>query len=188
MTVKRTIQLSEERDAFARSLVDSGRYSSVDDVFREGLDLLRKEVAGENATMEAFRATIERRSKGPTISAIEMEKRISAIIARKRQVTSFAAKRHQLRCPTHPGELLRQDILPAIGKSKTEIADLIGISRRHLSQILKEERAVSAAVAVRFGKMFGNEPLMWMRMQAAYDVWHAAREINVSSIPMLRGG
>jgi len=100
-------------------------------------------------------------------------------------MTSFVAKRNPDRCPTHPGALLRDDILPAIGKPKTEIANLLGISRQHLHEILAEERPVSAAVAVRFGKMFGNGPLFWTRMQAAYDAWHAEREVDVSNIPTL---
>jgi len=103
-------------------------------------------------------------------------------------MTSIVAKRNQDRCPTHHGALLRDDILLAIGKTKTEIANLLGISRQHLYEILREHRPVRAGVAVRFGKMFGNEPLMWIRMQAAYDAWHAAREIDVSSIPTLKVG
>lgn len=101
-------------------------------------------------------------------------------------MTSFVAKRNPNRCPTHPGALLRDDILPAIGRPKTEIANLLGISRQHLYEILSEDRPVSAAVAVRLGKMFGNGPLMWIRMQAAYDAWHAVREIDVSGIPTLQ--
>ncbi len=101
-------------------------------------------------------------------------------------MTSFAAERNPDRCPTHPGALLREDILPAIGKPKTEIAKLLGISRQHLYEILREDRPVSAAFAVRLGKMFGNGPLFWVRMQAAFDAWHAVREIDVSNIPTLK--
>lgn len=44
------------------------------------------------------------------------------------------------RCPTHPGELLREDVIPATGKSKTEIARMLGISRQHLRDLsLKRE-------------------------------------------------
>lgn len=187
MTVKLSIQLSEERAAFARSLVDSERYSSIDDVIEAGLALLYGKIDGEDAAMETLRATIESRLTGPTISAAEMETRVAAIVGRKRQLTSFAGKRDPNRCPIHPGALLREEILPAIGKPKSEIANSLGISRHHLDDILRGESPVSAAVAVRFGKMFGNGPLMWMRMQAAYDAWHAVREIDVSGIPTLRG-
>ncbi|MDQ7262123.1 HigA family addiction module antitoxin [Paracoccus sp. PS-1] len=89
------------------------------------------------------------------------------------------------RCPTHPGELLREDVIPAVGKPKTEIARLLGISRQHLYDIMAEKKPVSPEVAVRLAKMFGGEPLAWVRMQGAHDAWHAAREVDVSSVPTL---
>jgi addiction module HigA family antidote len=89
------------------------------------------------------------------------------------------------RCPTHPGELLREDLIPAADKHKAEIARMLGISRQHLHDILAERKPVSAEVAVRLAKLFGNEPLVWIRMQGAYDGWHASREVDVSSIPTL---
>lgn len=101
-------------------------------------------------------------------------------------MSSFTAQRNPDRCPTHPGALLREDILPAVGKPKTEIASLLGISRQHLYDILREDRPVSASVAVRLGKLFGNGPLLWVRMQAAHDAWHAVREVDVSGIPTLK--
>jgi addiction module HigA family antidote len=87
------------------------------------------------------------------------------------------------RCPTHPGELLREDIIPATGLAKTDIARMLGISRQHLYDITSERKPVSAHVAVRLAKMFGGDPLAWIRMQGAYDAWHAAREVDVSAIP-----
>ncbi len=179
--------LTKDQQAFARSLVDSGRYSSVEDVLQAGLELLHAEIDGESGAMGTLRATIESRLKGPTISTEEMETRVAAIVAGKRQTVSVAAKRDPNRCPIHPGALLRDDLLPAIGKPTPEIANLLGIPRHHLDEILREDRPVSAAVAVRFGKMFGNRPLMWVRMQAAYDTWHAVREVDVSGIPTIRG-
>lgn len=89
------------------------------------------------------------------------------------------------RCPTHPGEVLREDVIPATGKSKTEIARMLGISRQHLHDILAERKPVSAEVAVRLGKLFGNAPLVWIRMQGDYDGWHATREVDVSAVPTL---
>ena len=89
------------------------------------------------------------------------------------------------RCPTHPGELLREDVIPATGKSKTEIARMLGISRQHLHDILAERKPVSPEVAVRLAKLFGNEPLFWIRMQGAFDAWHASREVDVSGVPTL---
>ena len=85
----------------------------------------------------------------------------------------------------HPGELLREDILPALGKSKTEIAKLLGISRQTLYDILVEKQPVTVAMALRLGKLIGNGPLLWLNLQRAYDLEQAEREIDVSSIPTL---
>ena len=66
------------------------------------------------------------------------------------------AKRNSARCPTHPGALLREDVIPATSKTKAEIAQLLGISRQHLYDILRERKPVSPAMAVRLGKLFGD--------------------------------
>jgi len=97
-----------------------------------------------------------------------------------------AAKRYSSRCPTHPGALLREDVIPATGRTKAEIAQLLGISRQHLYGILGERKPVSPAVAVRLGKLFGDGAGVWVRMQAAYDTWNAERQEDVSKIPTLR--
>lgn len=99
---------------------------------------------------------------------------------------AYVAKRNSTRCPTHPGALLREDVIPATGRSKSEIARLLGISRQHLYDILCERKPVSPAVAVRLGKLFGDGAAVWVRMQGAYDTWHAEREEDVSKIPTLR--
>ena len=98
----------------------------------------------------------------------------------------YAAKRDPKRCPTHPGALLRDEMIPATGRRKAEIAGLIGISRQHLYDILNERKPVSPAVAVRLGKLFGDGAGVWTRMQAAYDTWHAEREEDVSEIPTIK--
>ncbi|MDE7547598.1 HigA family addiction module antitoxin [Acetobacter fabarum] len=89
------------------------------------------------------------------------------------------------RCPTHPGEILRDDVLPALGKSKIKIAALLGISRQHLHDILSENKPISPVVAVRIGKLCGNGPTLWNRMQSAYDEWQAVKTVDVSEIPTL---
>lgn len=93
--------------------------------------------------------------------------------------------RNPNRCPTHPGELLREDVLPEVKKSKAEISRLLGISRQHLHDILAERKPVSPEVAVRLGKLFGNGASIWIRMQGAYDGWQASRSVDVSEIPTL---
>jgi addiction module HigA family antidote len=101
-------------------------------------------------------------------------------------MTEYPAKRNPDRCPSHPGALLREVTIPATGRTKVEIASLLGISRQHLYDILREAKPVSPTVAVRLGKLFGDGAAPWLRMQAAHDTWHAEREIDVSEIPTIR--
>ena len=100
-------------------------------------------------------------------------------------MAEYAARRDAKRCPTHPGAVLRNDVLPAVGLHKVQIAEYLGISRQHLNDILLERKPVSPNVAVRLGKLFGNGPALWVRMQAAYDTWHAEREVDTSDIPTI---
>src|SRR4051795_12827702 len=100
-------------------------------------------------------------------------------------MAEYIAKQNPNRCPSHPGALLR-DVIPATGKTKTEIARLLGISRQHLHDIMEEKKPLSPEVAVRFGKLFGDGPGVWVRMQAAHDTWHAERNVDVSGIPTLK--
>lgn len=89
--------------------------------------------------------------------------------------------------PTHPGELLREDVLPALGRSKVEIADLLGISRRQLYLILDEEAPITPRMSLRIGKLTGTTPESWLAMQQAYDLKLAARELDrvLKTIPTL---
>jgi addiction module HigA family antidote len=102
-------------------------------------------------------------------------------------MADYAAVRNPNRCPAHPGELLRE-VIPATGKGKGEIAALLGISRQHLYDILKEHKPVSPSVAVRLGKLFGDGAGVWVRMQGAYDTWHAERDlaVEIKKIPRLK--
>lgn len=89
--------------------------------------------------------------------------------------------------PVHPGELLREDVLPALGKSYTEIASLLGTSRQTLHDILNEKQSITPAMALRFGKLCGNGPDLWIDMQRAYDLRIAEREMadEIKKIPTL---
>jgi addiction module HigA family antidote len=97
----------------------------------------------------------------------------------------YKAVRNNNRCPSHPGAVV-DDILHDIHKSKSEIARLLGISRQHLYDVLAGKKPVSPQVAVRIAKAFGGSSESWLRMQAAYDAWHAEREVDVTKIPTLK--
>ena len=72
--------------------------------------------------------------------------------------------------PTHPGELLPEDVIPALALPKTEIARRLGISRQTLYDILDEKQPVTPAMALRLGKFFGNGPDFWLNLQRDYDL------------------
>ena len=95
-------------------------------------------------------------------------------------------ERHPSIVPTHPGELLREDIMPALCMSKTAVARALGISRQTLYDILNERQPVTAEMAVRFGKLFGNGAAFWINLQRARDLAIAERTVDVSGIPTLQ--
>ena len=100
-------------------------------------------------------------------------------------MTDYPAKADPKRCPPHPGEII-EDILPATGKSKTAIAALLGISRNQFHAIIAGKKPVSANTAARLGKLFGNGPALWLRLQASFDAWHAERDVDVSDVPTIK--
>ena len=87
--------------------------------------------------------------------------------------------------PAHPGEILREDILPSLALSKTAMAEALGISWQTLYDILNEKQPVTAEMAVRFGKLFGNGARFWVNLQRSHDLAVAERTVDVSGIPTL---
>lgn len=98
-------------------------------------------------------------------------------------------KRSAERCPTHPGAFLREIVLPAVSASKVEIAAALGISRQSLYDILSEKQPVTPGMAVRLGIVFDTSSASWLKMQTAYDLWHAEREIDATKLhPLPKAG
>jgi antitoxin ParD1/3/4 len=85
MGVKSSISLSDQQDAFARHLVEQGRFSSVSAVIQNGLDLLRQRTEAEETETSALKALLADRLRGDFVSAAEMETRLTGMIDRKRQ-------------------------------------------------------------------------------------------------------
>lgn len=79
------------------------------------------------------------------------------------------------RPPTHPGEILREEVFPALGIGVQRAAAVLGLSRRTLSGILAEERSVTPEIAARLGRFCGNGPELWLALQATYDRWQSHR-------------
>ena len=75
------------------------------------------------------------------------------------------------RRPTHPGELLREETLPAAGLTQSEFASRLGVSRRIVSEVIHERRAVNPDLAHRLARVFNTTPEFWLRLQEAVDIW-----------------
>jgi len=72
--------------------------------------------------------------------------------------------------PVHPGEIIREDVLPSVGLSVSAAAKALGVSRQMLHDILAERRPLSAVMCLKVARLFGGSPDMWMRVQATYDL------------------
>lgn len=81
------------------------------------------------------------------------------------------------RCPTHPGELLREIIEEHLGLSISETARRIGISRQTLHAILAGTAPLTPETALRLGKLVGRKPDLWLHMQQAFDLWTASQRL-----------
>ncbi len=79
------------------------------------------------------------------------------------------------RKPTHPGEILREDVLPALGMTQTALAARLGVSRLSVSELLHGKRALSADMAMRIARLTNTTPESWLRMQEALDLWELER-------------
>jgi addiction module HigA family antidote len=75
------------------------------------------------------------------------------------------------RRPTHPGAILREDVLPTIDMTQTELAERLAVSRLSVSELLHEKRALSPEMAVRLAVLLNTSPESWLRMQEALDLW-----------------
>ena len=79
--------------------------------------------------------------------------------------------------PPHPGETLREDVLPALGLTVTEAAGQLGVTRAALSRVLNCRAAISPEMALRIeawlGVENGGRADLWLGQQGAYDLWKA---------------
>src|SRR5947209_5687629 len=81
--------------------------------------------------------------------------------------------------PAHPGDILREDVLPALGLTVTEAAAQLDVTRVALSRVLNGRAAISSEMALRLEKWLGPEnggdATVWLAMQSQYDLWHTSK-------------
>jgi len=93
-------------------------------------------------------------------------------------MTEYRVKRPLQRPSIHPGEVLREDVLPALGLSRSETARRLGVSRQQLHRILACTHPITAEMALRIGKLLGNGPGLWLRMQQNHDLWRLEQSLK----------
>lgn len=84
--------------------------------------------------------------------------------------------RNPNRRPTHPGAILREDVLPGLDMTQGKMSELLGVSRLTVSQLLHEHRSLSPDMAMRLEKLLGTSAESWLRMQEAVDLWEARQQ------------
>lgn len=90
--------------------------------------------------------------------------------------------------PMHPGEFLREIVLPEAAVPKTRIARLLGLSRQTLYDLINEKSPMTASLALRLSRLFGNSPQFWLNLQTEYDVATLAKSMkrDLDKIPPLK--
>ena len=90
--------------------------------------------------------------------------------------------------PPHPGLSIRHDCLEPLGLSVTDAATRLGVSRKHLSDVINGHAGISPEMAIRLDKAFGGDARAWHQLQAAYDsalALEKADQIDVNRITSL---
>ena len=77
------------------------------------------------------------------------------------------------RKPTHPGEILREEFMEEMGISVAQLAEMLGVSRQTVNELVHERRSLSPDMALRLGKLFGMSPQSWMNLQRNTDLWES---------------
>ena len=93
------------------------------------------------------------------------------------------------RQPTHPGRVLKQLYLVPLGITNTRLAEILGVSRKTVSSIANERKAITPEMALRLSRAFTNTtPESWLNLQRNYDLWHTSHNtqgwINVQPISL----
>ena len=98
----------------------------------------------------------------------------------------MSMKRSSKRRPTHPGEFLREVILPALDMTKVQIASSLGVSRQTLDALINERQNLTPNMACRLGFVTNTTPESWLSMQVTLDLWKANHDVDRSNIRRLK--
>lgn len=77
------------------------------------------------------------------------------------------------RAPIHPGEFLREEYMPELGLSVAKLAQLLGVSRQTINDIVREKRGLSPDMCLRLARLFGTTPQFLLNIQTKVDLWDA---------------
>lgn len=77
--------------------------------------------------------------------------------------------------PVHPGEVI-SDVLKDLEMTQTSFAELLGVSRRTVNEIIQGRRPITVDMAIRIGKTLGNGPQLWLNLQQKVDIWDAIQK------------
>ena len=84
--------------------------------------------------------------------------------------------KYRTRKPTHPGAIIRHDYLEPLDLTVTALAAHLGVSRKHLSQVVNEKAGVTTALALRLSRAFNTTPDLWLNLQRKRDLWEAGQQ------------
>lgn len=91
------------------------------------------------------------------------------------------------RKPTHPGEIIKYDYMEPLNLTVTALAAHLGVSRKHLSQVLHEKTSISPVMALRLSRAFNTTPDLWLNLQRKRDLWEAEQNpagfVDVTPLP-----
>ena len=80
------------------------------------------------------------------------------------------------RAPNHPGAILSRQYLEPLELTVSELARILGVSRKTVSKIINERGSITADMALRLSRAFKTTPQLWLNLQQNYQLWHAAQD------------
>ncbi|MCR5595414.1 MAG: HigA family addiction module antidote protein [Lachnospiraceae bacterium] len=88
-----------------------------------------------------------------------------------------------IRKPTHPGTVFLEDVMKPLGLTITDTAQMLGVSRKTLSEFVNEKASLSPEMALRISKATNTSPESWLNMQQKLTLWNASQNAPTNVIP-----